>query len=486
MFVAITRQIVFEKQNLEVGRHLVICYKLASLAMGLKFRALLFIPMLIGSVKSDKEISLPDSIAVLMTNFGACIKSINLVNLAVKSKSDLVDDVLKTVYASNKFTSVTVSDRNTSSSQEIGFCNVIMFDNFEDNLEFFMKFPLNSFDTQGYFLVANLDGITSVELSKLFKIVWNLKIANLNVVYENGTSVFIANFEPFSSIACAKNATTEVIPIVRALTSELELSKLFANKLQDLKFCKIRVATYNCTPFVMMINSKLSGRDVDLMRSIAKALKFKIEFVFVEDQDPWGYLFPNGTATGTMARLQNNQADIITADYFLKLDRYKFFDFSVPYFASPLIFIIPPPATLAPFEKLLRPFQANLWISLIIFYTIIVISIVLIFHCTTKARDVAFGSETKSPIMDLFFVNFGLSQPILPSKSTPRFILMQMIIFFLVMRSAYQGSLYRFLQTDKVNPAVKSLDDMIEKDFKFYIESSFYDLIEQQTYLKRK
>lgn len=63
---------------------------------------------------------------------------------------------------------------------------------------------------------------------------------------------------------------------------------------------------------------------------------------------------------------------------------------------------------------------------------------------------------------------------------------MQMIIFFLVMRSAYQGSLYRFLQTDKVNPAVKSLDEMIEKDFKFYIESSFYDLIEQQANLKRK
>lgn len=151
-----------------------------------------------------------------------------------------------------------------------------------------------------------------------------------------------------------------------------------------------------------------------------------------------------------------------------------------------LVFIIPPPAKFSSFEKLSQPFQNTVWITLVACYLLGVGLIILIIKFASRVNERVFGAEVKSPLMDLLVITFGLSQPTLPSKCAPRFILIQIVVFFLVIRSAYQGSLYRFLQSDEVHVDVKSFHELIEKDYKFYIGKSFADLIQQQTNLKQR
>lgn len=46
------------------------------------------------------------------------------------------------------------------------------------------------------------------------------------------------------------------------------------------------------------------------------------------------------------------------------------------------------------------------------------------------------------------------------------------------MRTLYTGSFLRFLQSDIHNSEVESIDEMVEKDFEFYVSTSSRDLYE--------
>jgi hypothetical protein len=54
---------------------------------------------------------------------------------------------------------------------------------------------------------------------------------------------------------------------------------------------------------------------------------------------------------------------------------------------------------------------------------------------------------------------------------------MLLMIFWLVLRSCYQGLLFHLLQSDIREPEVASIQDMLKKNFKFYI----YDSLESRT-----
>lgn len=190
-----------------------------------------------------------------------------------------------------------------------------------------------------------------------------------------------------------------------------------------------------------------------------------------------GYLYPNRTGSGAILKLLNNETDILLGDFFLKLDRLVFFDSSMSYFESPFSYVIPQPSKLSSFEKLAQPFEAAVWLALVFCVCAGVIVIFSINRCSKDLKTIVIG--TKSPISNLFMVLLGYSQPSLPRTNFARFILMMFIIFSLVMRSIYQGSLYNFLQSEHGDIEVKSFDEMVEKNFKFQIGKSNMQLIEQ-------
>lgn len=190
-----------------------------------------------------------------------------------------------------------------------------------------------------------------------------------------------------------------------------------------------------------------------------------------------GYLYPNRSGSGALLKLLDNETDILLGDFFLKLDRLVFFDSSVSYFESPFGFVIPQPSKLSSFEKLAQPFEAAVWLALIFCVSSGVVVIFIINSCSKNLKIIVIG--TSSPISNLFLILLGYSQPSTPKTNFARFILMLFIIFSLVMRSIYQGSLYNFLQSERSDIEIKSFDEMVTKNFKFMIGKSNMQLIEQ-------
>ena len=74
---------------------------------------------------------------------------------------------------------------------------------------------------------------------------------------------------------------------------------------------------------------------------------------------------------------------------------------------------------------------------------------------------------------------FGLQQTVLPTRNFSRFILMMFLLFCLVNRNVYQGALYLILRSDGHRKEIQSIQEMVEKDFKFYVYASYVDFVNE-------
>lgn len=71
---------------------------------------------------------------------------------------------------------------------------------------------------------------------------------------------------------------------------------------------------------------------------------------------------------------------------------------------------------------------------------------------------------------------------VLPGRNFARYLLMCFMLFCLVVRTAYQGKQYEFMQKIMWKPDIQTIDEMVEQNFKlFYItlrgleNFTFYD-----------
>jgi hypothetical protein len=57
----------------------------------------------------------------------------------------------------------------------------------------------------------------------------------------------------------------------------------------------------------------------------------------------------------------------------------------------------------------------------------------------------------------------------LPNRNFARFILMNYLLFCLVLRSAYLGKQFEFMQSEMRKPGIDSIDEMIQENYTLYV-----------------
>lgn len=162
--------------------------------------------------------------------------------------------------------------------------------------------------------------------------------------------------------------------------------------------------------------------------------------------------------------------------YAITTVRSKYMDSIKSHLSFPFILLVPPGAKLSPFQKFLRPFQLEIWLALSLtficgFWFVIIVSIM----GSNKFKNSVFGERINPPYLNMIDICFGGSLHKLPKKNFPRVMLAAFLIFCLVMRSLYQGLMFQFLQSDDRASPVMTVDEMIEKDFHFYMYSIYQE-----------
>lgn len=364
---------------------------------------------------------------------------------------------------------------------------ILAIENFEQFLEIHSRMFPTFFRFSGLYLVVLVNGAIR-EIQEIFKFLWRIQVYNVNIMFDVNGTILIETFMPFKATNC--NDTSPVLIDTFKNGKFLHnQKKLFPDKMKNLQNCPIRVSLSNSSePFIIVKyledgSHHISGHDYDLIVSLSKALNFKINVTFIGDV---GHVFENGSAKGPLKVLMDGDADFSVSGWYIKQNRLKFFDATNTYISGEIKFVIPPKRDLSAIEKLVFPFTPPSWIMV---STCLLVGLLLIFTVKRRSKSIQsfiFGAGIKKNYLNMYIAFIGGTQQILPKTNFARYLLMLFLMYSLVIRTLYQGSYYQLMQSGKHHNVVSSIDEMIQKNFIFYIAVGIVDLFQGHEALSKR
>lgn len=163
----------------------------------------------------------------------------------------------------------------------------------------------------------------------------------------------------------------------------------------------------------------------------------------------------------------------LTLGYFASTAiRDSFMTPSYAYYTSNLLWVIPPGRLNTSLEKLLRPFQFAVWFFFILTLGTSLMFALVIQRYSKNLQDFFFGRANASPCLNIINLTFGGSLYKLPSRNFARILLAFFMIYCFIIQNSYKGGLFQFMQMTLREAEVKSTEEMISKNFNFYMLKS--------------
>ena len=367
------------------------------------------------------------------------------------------------------------------------FLNLILADSIDSFFGLMELSSANDFDFDGYNLFHVKNG-TLEDVRIVLKTMWKQSIYNIIVLFEDKDVVSLMSFKPFSSLKCG---TSEPMIVNQMKDGKfLKADVYFQKKFKNLFNCGVKIAASESIPSLMGTKHhdgsfSYRGYDYELISLLSKLMNFKIEMDFTSTIGSWGAIFENGSSTGTIKTLMDGKADFIVGNLFLTASRMKYMSSTLSYLSVPVVLIIPPGQSFTSFEKLFKPFQTTVWI-----YVIAIILIGFIVICITKSQTKSvqhfvFGEGVSYQHLNMLLIFVGGSQHSLPRYNFSRFLLMTFILFCLVGRTLYQGSLYNFIQKDDHSAKINTIDELVEQGFDFHMYNTYQEFVQYSRIYKR-
>ncbi|CAO1310415.1 unnamed protein product [Diamesa serratosioi] len=356
--------------------------------------------------------------------------------------------------------------------------NLLFVDSHESFLQVFRLMTPEYFNYQGFYLIV-ITKYTSDQyymMQQIFDMLWAEYIINVNIIWAtpmNHNEAIMFTYYPYTDFYCGKTYPIQLNQYRSNRWLHLH-SVHFPNKIQNLYGCKLKVSTLSTPPFMMTREENgetvPDGIDGTLLRVLSQRMNFSVELTFVDDL--WGNIYDNGTVTGAIKLVVENDANFTIGYYAATASRNKIMTSSYVYYTSNLVFIVPPGRLYTSFEKLFYPFKLKIWSLVTIIMLTGFLVIVLLKFRSIKTQNFVFGRGNQSPCLNIINVFFGGSLHLLPTRNFARFLLGLFMIYCLIIRSSYQGALFKFMQTDSRAQPASSIDEMLERDFLFYMLES--------------
>jgi len=218
----------------------------------------------------------------------------------------------------------------------------------------------------------------------------------------------------------------------------------------------------------MSFEEKYEGFCIELIKELAKEVKFKYKFYLVEGG---GYgSFKNGRWTGMIADLRSQKADMAVIDMSITSIRQTAVDFTMPYMSTGVGILYkkkkPPPPN--PFS-FLQPLSIEVWIYTTTAYLGVSIVLFLLGRISPyEWEDNGEGSATNQwTISNALWFGIGsfLCQgcDLLPKTISTRTVAIMWWFFTLIMMSSYTANLAAFLTASKMSSPVNSAEDLAKQ-----------------------
>ena len=320
------------------------------------------------------------------------------------------------------------------------FFNVVIINSLDSFDHFASKITSEFFHFSGYYVFI-FEHASFDEMSKIFKKLWDFYIHNVIILTRDKVdgSIDISTFVPFSEFGCNVTSPTKVakFEVGRFINKP---AMFFPDKFKNFYKCPLKVSTFeSLAPSVLREDFangsyRLYGKDVEVMTALACYLNFTNDVFYITPYGGWGFIYPNGTVTGSIGRAYRRQAEYVLGNLYLQYNRSVLLEFSYTYFLDQLVLVIPPGKLLTSFQKLLRPFNFFVWIILCGTILLAFLIITLIQIKSERVKEFCFGKGVKNPYMNVIIAIFGGSQHSVPKRNFARSLLMMFLLFCLVIR----------------------------------------------------
>lgn len=148
------------------------------------------------------------------------------------------------------------------------------------------------------------------------------------------------------------------------------------------------------------------------------------------------------------------------------------FRLTIPYHYTVLVLRIPHGRSLTFIEKLYKPFDFPLWMS---FFGLLALIFITVFITRTllkpSMQKFILGSRTTTPFMNIVSLTLtgSISSSQMPRRNFARYIMALFLIYFMIVHSAYTGSLHGFVRRDVKAQTPQTIDEMIKQNYTFYV-----------------
>lgn len=158
-------------------------------------------------------------------------------------------------------------------------------------------------------------------------------------------------------------------------------------------------------------------------------------------------------------------------------ERHKLYDASIPYHYGSLQFAVPSGKKFTSLEKIFFPFRVQIWICLSVLFAIVISSIIWMKSITRTKRAFIIGDRNDAPLLNTVSVCFGVALRRTPTRNFARTLLIIWIVFAMVVRNAYQGTLFGFMRGNQRNRPFTRIGQIFESNVKVYAIRSFFQEI---------
>lgn len=447
----------------------------------------LFLKLIVGEklILEMKEInfssSFPHAVSEIVDKYSSAVNLISCEFSKNRQLADIKNDISKQLSLTP---SIAFRQFSFSKAPNESFVNsrrkysvIVLASDFQDFLEIYYILFSHIYKINGLYLILLTNGEIP-EIQNIFNLLWKVQVYDVNVMFEdkNG-SILVKTFLPFTKGTC--NDTDPVmINEFRDGKFVKDLKDFFPMKIQNLQKCPVNVAISNDSePYVIvkrLVNgiTELTGENIKVINALAQSLNFTIVYTFIGEE---GYFHGNGTAKGPLKSLLDSKSDLSINNWWLKINRLKFFDATNFYLLDFVSFVIPSGEELSGFEKLIFPFEAHVWLLTMICFFIGFV-VILIVRCHQKLVQFFVFGPIRSPYYNMMVTFVGGAQSVLPKTNFARFLLMVFLLYALVMRTLYQGAFYQLLRSNKHHKELQSIEEMVEKEYTFLSIPGMMDL----------
>lgn len=236
----------------------------------------------------------------------------------------------------------------------------------------------------------------------------------------------------------------------------------FANfSMSEKSLNQIKIKVYEVPPAIRIKNGNYFGSDIKIIEELSVRLNLTYKFTNSSDFDMIIGFLP------LSLKIKNN------------LQHSTIYDF------CHLVLTVPHGSKISSLQKLFQAFDNSTWFFTC---TIFMLAFMSCFAMNTQSKRILnfiYDGNSRLSYMNIIGGILGTSSHVLQSRRYFSRILWIIFLFFgIIMRCLHQATLFKFLQNDENALGVKSIEEVIEKNFTIYASNFYKDLIKNEKDLK--